>query len=66
MHIKKYITSTKAKDLPCVFSLSETHEGIASIQSKKEDAKSKKTPKNGKCLTQVGNTLTLGSAQTMH
>lgn len=51
MHIKKYITSTKARDLPCVFSLGETHEGMASIQSKKEAFKSNKVPKNGKCLT---------------
>lgn len=60
---KKYITSTKARDLPCVFSLGETHEGMASIQSKKEAFKSNKVPKNGKCLTWVWNTLTLGSAQ---
>lgn len=44
MCIKKYIASTKAKDLPCVLSLSETHGGMASIQSKKESFKSNKVP----------------------
>lgn len=42
MHIKKYITSTKGKDLPCAFLLNETHEGMASIQSKKEAFKATK------------------------
>lgn len=59
MRIKKFITSSKAKDLPCVFSLSETHEGMAAIQSNKEAFKSNQVPRNGKCFTQVGNTLTL-------
>lgn len=63
MHIKKHITNTKTKDLPCIFSLNETHEGMAYIQYKKEDFKSNKVPKNGKYLTEVGNTLTLGFAQ---
>lgn len=51
MHIKQYIPSTKTKDLPCTFSLSETPEGMASIQYKKKAFKSNKVPKNGKYLT---------------
>lgn len=50
MHIIKYITSTKSQDLPCVFSLSETQEGMTSIWSKKAAFKSNKIPENGLLL----------------
>lgn len=53
MHIIEYITSTKSQDLPCILSLSETHEGMASIQSKKAAFKSSRVPENGLLLKGV-------------
>lgn len=48
MHIIKYITSTQ--DLPCILSLSETHEGMTSIRTKNKAFKSNKVPENGLLL----------------
>lgn len=42
LHIIKYDTSTKSQDLPCILSLSETHEGMTSILSKNKVFKSNK------------------------
>lgn len=42
MYIIKYKTSTKSQDLPCIWSLSETHKGRTSILSKNKGFKSNK------------------------
>jgi len=62
MHIIKYIASTNSQDLPCILPLSETHEGMTSVQSENKAFKSNKVPENSLLLNTSGNRVTLGSA----